>query len=109
MQISLSPHTHCGYLFPAIFTKKQKLFFNNTIDNLCSGDCACVRACVISGFRREVDENCALLVYYAASGEYLLSTFGDNLSVLSSRVKDKKDGTDTLSRNVGKKLPILAA
>jgi len=42
--------------------------------------------CVISGFRREIDENCALLGYYTAN----------NL-------------TDRLSRNVDKKLPLLAA
>jgi len=38
---------------------------------------------VISAFRREVDENCALLGYYAASSGYFLSTFRDNISVLS--------------------------
>jgi hypothetical protein len=39
---------------------------------------------VISGFRREVDENCVLQGYYAAySGNFLL-TFQDNLSVPSS-------------------------
>jgi len=94
---------------------------------------------VISGFRREVDENCALLGYYAASSGNCLPTFRDNLSVPSSgyeilnpddgtdrffRNVCKKlfsflnptigfftleDGTDTLSRNVGKKLSLLAA
>ena len=39
--------------------------------------------CVISGFRREVDENCALLGCYTASGGYFLPTFRDNLSFLS--------------------------
>ena len=38
---------------------------------------------VISAFRREVDDNCALLSYYAASSGYVLPTFRDNLSVLS--------------------------
>ena len=37
--------------------------------------------CEISGFRREVDENCALLGYYAACSSNSLPTFQDNLSV----------------------------
>jgi len=41
--------------------------------------------CVISGFCREVDENCALLGYYAASSGNSLRTFRGNLSVPSSR------------------------
>ena len=60
---------------------------------------------VISGFRREVAENCALLVHYAASSGNSLPTSQDNLSVPSSGVS----GTDRLSRNVGKKFPLLAA
>jgi hypothetical protein len=38
----------------------------------------------ISGFRREVVQNCNLLNYYAASSGYFLPTFRDNLSVPSS-------------------------
>ena len=38
----------------------------------------------MSGFRREVAENCALLGYYAASGGNSLPPFRDNLSVPSS-------------------------
>jgi hypothetical protein len=38
---------------------------------------------VIAGFRREVDENCALLCNYAASGGDFLPTFRDKLSVSS--------------------------
>jgi hypothetical protein len=34
---------------------------------------------VISGFRREADEKCALLCYNAASGRNFLPTFRDNL------------------------------
>jgi len=33
------------------------------------------RFCVILGFRREEDENCALLGYYAASSGGFLPTF----------------------------------
>jgi hypothetical protein len=38
-------------------------------------------ACVIAGFGREIDENCALLGYYAASSGNLLTTLQNNLSV----------------------------
>jgi hypothetical protein len=38
---------------------------------------------VISGFRREVDENCAILGYYAARSGNFSQTFRDNLSVPS--------------------------
>jgi hypothetical protein len=37
--------------------------------------------CVISGFRREVDENCVLLGYDVVSSGNLLPAFRDNLSV----------------------------
>jgi hypothetical protein len=40
-----------------------------------------VRVIVISGFRREVDDICALLSCYAASSGDLLPTFRDNLAV----------------------------
>ena len=64
--------------------------------------------CVISGFRREVDENCSsLLVYYAASSGNFLSTFRRNLSVQGFLTAE--DGAVRLSWNVGKKLPILAS
>jgi len=42
---------------------------------------------MISGFRHEVDEKCALLSYYAASSVNCLQTFRDNVSVPSLRVK----------------------
>jgi hypothetical protein len=48
--------------------------------------------CVISGFPRKVDWNCALLGHYAASSANFLTTFRDNIS-----------------RNFGKKLSLLAA
>ena len=41
---------------------------------------------VIPGFRREVDEICALLGYYVAYVDNSLLTFRDNKSVPSSRV-----------------------
>ena len=46
--------------------------------------------CVISGFRRDVDEICVLLGYYAALSGNSVPTFRDNISVPSSRVKKSK-------------------
>ena len=45
-------------------------------------------SCVISVFRREVDENCALLGYYTAGSGSFLPTYRDNLSVQSSGFKN---------------------
>jgi hypothetical protein len=45
---------------------------------------------VISGFRREVAENCTLLGYYAASSGISLPTFRENLLVTSSGFKNPK-------------------
>jgi hypothetical protein len=45
---------------------------------------------MISGFRRDVDEICILLGYYATSSGNPLPTFRDNVSVPSSRVKKSK-------------------
>ena len=42
---------------------------------------------VTSGIRSEVDENCAVLGYYAASSGNSLPTFRDNQSVPTSRLK----------------------
>jgi hypothetical protein len=72
---------------------------------------------VISGFRREIDDDCALLGYYAASIDNLLPTFRYNLSVPSSFLKmgpisfhvTSKIWPIWLSRNIDKKLPLLAA
>jgi hypothetical protein len=46
--------------------------------------------CVISDFRRGVNENFALLGYYAASSDNFLQTFRHNLSVSSSLVQSPK-------------------
>jgi len=43
---------------------------------------------VISGFRRDIDEICALLGHYAAYSGNFLPKFRDNLSAPSSRVKN---------------------
>jgi hypothetical protein len=69
---------------------------------------------VISGFLSDVAEICAVLGYYAASSGNPLPTFRDNVSVPSSRFKKSyflnlEDRTVSLSRNVGKGLPLDAA
>ena len=72
---------------------------------------------MITSLRREVDENSAHLGCDTANGGNFLPMFRDDLSVPSSGVESPKafgflapeDGTDRLSRNVGKKLPPLAA
>jgi hypothetical protein len=70
--------------------------------------CEDVIAYVISGFRSKVAEICSRLGYYASSSGNFLPTLRDNLLVPSSGFNNQ-DGTDGLSRNVGKKLPLLAA
>jgi hypothetical protein len=45
---------------------------------------------MISGFQPEIDENCALLGYYAASGGNSLQTFQYSLLVPSSRIKNPR-------------------
>jgi hypothetical protein len=59
---------------------------------------------VISGFRREVDENCALLGCYSASSVIYYRRFGTIYrSYLQgpSGFLTSEDGTNKLSRNVG--------
>jgi hypothetical protein len=55
---------------------------------------------VISGFRSEVADNCALLGHYAASSGNLLQTLRDKLSDPSSGFKNPKDRAHKSSRNV---------
>jgi hypothetical protein len=78
---------------------------------------------VISGFRRDADEICILLGYYAASNGNPLPTFRDNVAVPSPRAKSPRkilglefldfltleDGTDTVTRNVGTGLSLDSA
>jgi hypothetical protein len=74
---------------------------------------------MISGFCRDVHETCKLLESYATYGGNSLPTFLDNLSVPTSRVKQSKnifldylspeDGTNRMSQNFGKKLPLYAS
>jgi len=64
---------------------------------------------IISGFRCEAEENCALLGYYAAYSGNSLPTFRYNLSVLIFLFLILEDGTKRLSRNVCKELPVYLA
>ena len=61
------------------------------------------RLWVISGFRREVAENCALLGYYAASSDNFLPTFRENLSVSSSGFKSVRNYHYSLRNNPEKR------
>jgi hypothetical protein len=61
---------------------------------------------VISGYRRDVDENCTLLGSYAASSDGSLSTFLDKGQEFLFLTLE--DGIHYLSGNVGKELPLFA-
>jgi len=69
--------------------------------------------CTMRDFTFPPQSRCALLGCYVASSGNSLPTFRNNLSAPSSRVKNQKRkktyGTDKLSRNVGKELPLLDA
>jgi hypothetical protein len=64
---------------------------------------------MISGFRHDADDICAVLGYYAASNGNPLPTFRDNIGTILKDFLILEDGIDTLSRNVGKGLPFDAA
>ena len=69
--------------------------------------------CNISENKRYL-ENCTFLGYYAAGSGKSLPTLRDNILVPFSRVKNSgfltlENGTDRLSRNVGKELLLPAA
>jgi len=55
---------------------------------------------------RNIDEFGALLGYYAAYSDNSSPNFRDNLS---APLMTLEDGTDRLSRNVGKELPLYPA
>jgi hypothetical protein len=55
----------------------------------------------MSGFQHEIDDNCAVLGYYAAS-------IGNSLLMFETTDQSHL-GTDRLSRNLGKELPVLTA
>ena len=62
---------------------------------------------ITSGFRRNLDDICALLGYYAVYSERQLPTFKESLSVRSAKVKISKKKlylTHRLSRTVGNEL-----
>jgi hypothetical protein len=57
------------------------------IATICRSKKKVIYQCMISGFCHNVNEICALLWFYAAKVGRLLSTFWNNVSVPSSRVK----------------------
>jgi hypothetical protein len=61
-------------------------FTEKLITEFCTERCVCRwqtynKICVISGFRLDIDEICALLGYYAALNDNPLPMFRDNVSV----------------------------
>ena len=59
-----------------------------------------------------ISQNCAFLGYYVARSDNFLPTFRDNLSGPIFRGQESSnpgDGSDRLSRNVSKKLPLIPA
>jgi hypothetical protein len=72
-----------------VSTEPLRLTSIHLHDENCRFFCS-IFTCLISGLRREADDNCALLGYYAASSGNFLPTFLDNLPVPISRVKNKK-------------------
>ena len=60
------------------------------INNLFFADDKYLFQRVVLGFRREVDKNCDLVVYYAASSGNFLATFRDNLSAPSSGINNPR-------------------
>jgi hypothetical protein len=62
---------------------------------------------MVSGFWYDADEIWALLGYYTASSNNSLLTFQDNIFFFLGFLT-LEDGTNTLSRNVGKGLPLNA-
>ena len=63
---------------------------------------------MISSFRRDVDEICALLGYYATYSGNSVPKFRENLSFPQDFLT-LEDRNDRLSRNVGTELPLNAA
>ena len=64
---------------------------------------------VISGFHREVDENCALMGYYEAINGNFYRRFGTTYLFRPKWFLNLEYATDNLSRKVGNKSPLLAA
>jgi hypothetical protein len=104
-------YTKTFQFWDLIYNKSVKVLSNQMKSNKSLPSVATIlRVTLISGFRRDVDKICGLLGNYTASCGNYLPTFRYNVSVPSSQVKipsrkgilTRKDGTDMLSRNVGK-------
>jgi hypothetical protein len=67
-------------------------------NSLACGNLNLLAPCVISGFRRNANDICDLLGFYAWQIDSFVSTFLDNLSVPFLI----EDGTDRLYRHVGR-------
>jgi len=67
------------------------------------------RVYMISSFRREVDELCALLGSYEGNSGNFLTTFRDNLLFASLGIFRDSGWDRQVVPKVGNKLPLLAA
>jgi hypothetical protein len=63
--------------------------------------------CIISGFRRDAGDICALLGYYAALSGSSVPTFRDNLSVPSLKVKKSQEVSPVIGFSVGWLIGLL--
>jgi hypothetical protein len=63
------------------------------------------RMSVISGFCHKVDKNLTLLGYYTLSNSNFYQRFG---TIYQSHLQGSRIPQESLSQNVGKKLPLLA-
>jgi hypothetical protein len=94
---SLRHPTSKTYTLCDLATKSSlRSIVTKTVSINCAHNSVKTILCVISGFRREVAENCALLAYYRASIRSFLQTFRGNRWVPYSGFKktlDTEDGT----------------
>jgi hypothetical protein len=91
----------CVYVIYLTFLCTASFYYCMSLMWSCNWNAVCCDwrvGCAISGFRREVQENCVLLGYYTASSGNSLPTFRDNLLVPSLSVRNPKKRV-SFSRN----------
>ena len=82
-------HTHTQTTqLHSLYLHRRQLLIVRAFPHIPTSQNMAYYLCVISGLRREVNENCALLAYYAASGRIFLPTLRVNLSVPPSNYRN---------------------
>ena len=100
-QLSISICEQAAY-FSVYFPGRIRDWLHDGLDDLKFDSSRDKRlSCVKSGFRREVDENCAILGYCAAGSGNSLPTFQDNLSAPSSNAKNPRRPQDSWPLKMG--------